>query len=120
MFFLSSLSRLVIQCLWFFHAGFRPRAWPEKGAFAPVPVAWAAELAALRQSSPPHRIFGTGAQPRPKAPGHRICSSCHARRDRASSVFVFCFRCRRIATVRDLALQNTAATMTSSLKPGPR
>ena len=27
-----------------------------KGAFTPVPVAWAAELATLKQSSPPHRI----------------------------------------------------------------
>ena len=40
------------------------------GAFAPVPIAWAAELASLRQSSPPHRIFGTGVQPRPQAPRH--------------------------------------------------
>ena len=39
------------------------------GAFAPVPVAWAAELASLRQSSPLNRILGTGAQPRPQAPG---------------------------------------------------
>ena len=39
------------------------------GAFAPVPVMWAAELASLRQSSPQIRICGTGAQPRPQAPG---------------------------------------------------
>ena len=73
----------------FSHAGFRPRttrflrqaqdrpfcfgkrtqnhgarAWPQGVAFAPVPLAWAAELASLRQSS-----FGTGSPPRPKAPG---------------------------------------------------
>ena len=36
------------------------RAWP-LGAFAPVPFAWAAELAALRQSSPLHRIRDRGA-----------------------------------------------------------
>ena len=45
------------------------RAWPQEGVFAPVPIAWAAELASLRQSSPLNRIFGTGAQPRPQAPG---------------------------------------------------
>ena len=38
------------------------------GACAPVPVVWAAELAALKQSSPPNRICGTGPQPRPEAP----------------------------------------------------
>ena len=40
------------------------------GACAPVPVTWAAELATLRQSSPPNRNCGTGAQPRPQAPGN--------------------------------------------------
>ncbi len=51
------------------------------GAFAPVPVAWAAELASLRQSSPQIRIIGTGAQPRPQAPRQRHLSllSCPAR-----------------------------------------
>ena len=43
------------------------RAWPQGGAFAPVPTVRAAELASLRQSSPPNS-FGTGAQPRPQAP----------------------------------------------------
>ncbi len=33
---------------------------PRGGAFAPVPVTWAAELAALRQSSPPYGMDGTG------------------------------------------------------------
>ena len=37
------------------------RAWPQGGAFAPVPFAWAAELASLRQSSPPHRVRDWGA-----------------------------------------------------------
>ena len=36
------------------------------GAFAPVPISWAAELASLRQSSPPSPDFGTGALPRPQ------------------------------------------------------
>ena len=45
------------------------RAWPQGGAFAPVPNVRAAELASLRQSSP-QIGFGTGAQPRPQAPGH--------------------------------------------------
>ena len=49
------------------------------GAFAPVPIVRAAELASLRQSSPPHRVFGTGAQPRPQAPGHGTCIFCHPR-----------------------------------------
>ena len=31
------------------------------GAFAPVPIAWAAELASLRQSSPPNRVRDWGA-----------------------------------------------------------
>ena len=79
-------TRSGIQCLSFFMRGFAParrgpfvsakgpktigaRAWPQGGTFAPVPIAWAAELASLRQSSPPNRIFGTAAQPRPKAPG---------------------------------------------------
>ena len=42
-----------------------PKPWaPGRGplgAFAPVPFAWAAELALLRQSSPPHRIRDRGA-----------------------------------------------------------
>ena len=37
------------------------------GAFAPVPTVRAAELASLRQSSPPNR-FRDWAQPRPQAP----------------------------------------------------
>ena len=37
------------------------RAWPSSGAFAPVPFAWAPELASLRQSSPPHRFRDRGA-----------------------------------------------------------
>ena len=50
------------------------RAWPPRGgACAPVPVTWAAELAALRQSSPPYGMDGTGAQPRPQAPGGVSC-----------------------------------------------
>gem|GEM_PF-3462642 len=36
------------------------RAWPQEGAFAPVPVAWAAELASLRQSSPRNRLRDRG------------------------------------------------------------
>ncbi len=31
--------------------------------------------ASLRQSSPPNRIFATGAQPRPKAPGENVTQS---------------------------------------------
>ena len=42
------------------------------GAFTPVPFAWAAELASLRQSSPPNRVCGTGAQPRPQAPDQPV------------------------------------------------
>ena len=49
----------------------------------------AAELASLRQSSPPNRIVETGAQPRPKAPVHGSCSCCHARLDRGSRVVAF-------------------------------
>ena len=64
------------------------RAWPHWGAFAPVPIIWAAELASLRQSSPLNRILGTGAQPRPEAPGQDICICCHSRLDRESSVFI--------------------------------
>ncbi len=44
---------------------------PRGGACAPVPGVWAAELAALRQSSPPNGRDGTGAQARPEAPGQR-------------------------------------------------
>ncbi len=63
------------------------RAWPPRGgACAPVPGVWAAELAALRQSSPPNGRDGTGAQPRPEAPGGGICLFCHPRLDRASSL----------------------------------
>ena len=36
------------------------RAWPQGGAFAPVPVVWAAELASLRQSSPQIEFAGPG------------------------------------------------------------
>ena len=43
------------------------QAWPQGGAFAPVPKVRAAELAALKQSSPQTGV-GTGAQPRPQAP----------------------------------------------------
>ncbi len=59
---------------------------PRGGPCAPVPVVWAAELASLRQSSPPNGRDGTGAQPRPEAPGGGICLFCHARLDRASSL----------------------------------
>ena len=38
------------------------------GAFAPVPKVWAAELASLRQSSPPTRFRDWGAALRPQAP----------------------------------------------------
>ncbi len=43
---------------------------------------------ALRQSSPPYGMDGTGAQPRQQAPrpGIRGCAFCHARLDRASRV----------------------------------
>ena len=58
---------------------------PGRGC-APVPVTRAAELASLRQSSPPHRNSGTGAQPRPQAPGNGairwrfpLVLVCHAR-----------------------------------------
>ena len=37
------------------------RAWPQGGAFAPVPTVRAAELASLRQSSPPNRFRDWGA-----------------------------------------------------------
>ena len=37
------------------------RAWPQGGAFAPVPTVRAAELASLRQSSPPNRGRDWGA-----------------------------------------------------------
>ena len=37
------------------------RAWPQGGAFATVPIAWAAELASLRQSSPQNRLRDWGA-----------------------------------------------------------
>ncbi len=56
------------------------RAWPQGGTFAPVPISRAAELASLRQSSPPQIDFGTGAQPRPQAPG---CSAVSCLRSRA-------------------------------------
>ncbi len=66
----------------------RPCVAPKRGACAPVPGVWAAELASLRQSSPPYGRDGTGAQPRPEAPGgaRTTASSCHARLDRASRV----------------------------------
>ena len=42
-----------------------PKPWAPgrgpSGAFAPVPKVWAAELASLRQSSPPHRVRDRGA-----------------------------------------------------------
>ncbi len=44
---------------------------PRGGSCAPVPGVWAAELAALRQSSPSYGMDGIGAQPRPQAPGQR-------------------------------------------------
>ena len=39
------------------------RAWPQGGAFAPVPKVRAAELASLRQSSPPKQSSGLGQSP---------------------------------------------------------
>ena len=71
----------------------RTRAWPQEGAFAPAPIAWAAELASLRQSSP-QRGCGTGAQPRPQAPAilsSRILDRVKDRLDPGSSVFAFSF-----------------------------
>ena len=37
------------------------RAWPQGGAFAPVPKVRAAELASLRQSSPSNQVRDWGA-----------------------------------------------------------
>ncbi len=59
---------------------------PRGGSCAPVPGVWAAELATLRQSSPLYGMDGTGAQPRPQAPGTSRYSFRHARLDRASRV----------------------------------
>ena len=61
------------------------QAWPF-GCLCPSPVTWAAELATLRQSSPPYRICGTGAQPRRRRRDSPFAFICHARLDRASSV----------------------------------
>ena len=36
-------------------------AWPQGGAFAPVPTVRAAELASLKQSSPPNWVRDWGA-----------------------------------------------------------
>ena len=53
-------------------------------------------LASLRQSSPPNRVSGTAAQPRPKAPGHGAMKSrvilpsvILDTSNRGSSVFAF-------------------------------
>ena len=64
------------------------RAWPQG---VPVPRSRFLRLRnSLRSDSPrPKKRCGTGAQPRPQAPGNGICSFCHARLDRASSVFGF-------------------------------
>ena len=42
-------------------AGFRRPGVAPGGAFATVPIAWAAELASLRQSSPQNRLRDWGA-----------------------------------------------------------
>ena len=79
----------------FFHAGFRPRTtrsfccgkrtqnhWRPGVASGGVPVPQSRLLGlrnSLRSDSPrlQNRICGTGAQPRPKAPG--LCMFCHSR-----------------------------------------
>ncbi len=51
---------------------------PRGGACAPVPVVWAAELAALRQSSPP-KWKGRDRGTAPPGGARTTASSCHAR-----------------------------------------
>ncbi len=87
--------RSGIQGLWFFVRGFAParRGSFDFASFGFAPLRSGQALRPFdklrTQDSPrPQTGFGTGAQPRPEAPGQDICICCHSRLDRESSVFI--------------------------------